>query len=164
MFNGSENAANDYFTYTSAMGATDINGTTSFDWTNYYETVPRAALERALFLESDRMGHLLGAITQETLTNQIGVVQNEKRQSDNRSFGMVQYAQLESLFPEGHPYHHTTIGSMADISASTLDTVRRWFRDRYGPTMPCLCSPATSAPLRRGRWSSAISGPYRAGL
>ena len=76
MFNGSENAPGEYFEYTRAMGATDLNGTTWFDRTNYFQTVPRPALERSLFLEADRMGHLLGAVTQENLTNQIGVVQN----------------------------------------------------------------------------------------
>ena len=79
MFNGSENAPGEYFTYTRQMGATDLNGTTWFDRTNYFQTVPKPALERALFLESDRMGYLLGAVTQQNLTNQIGVVQNEKR-------------------------------------------------------------------------------------
>jgi predicted Zn-dependent peptidase len=138
MFNGSENAPGDYFQYTSAIGATDLNGSTWFDRTNYFETVPTNALERALFLESDRMGHLLGAVTQETLTNQIGVVQNEKRQRDNQPFGMVDYAQLEALFPAGHPYRHDTIGSMADLSASTLDTVRDWFRSHYGPNNAVL--------------------------
>ena len=91
-----------------------------------------------MFLESDRMGHLLGAVTQQNLTNQIGVVQNEKRQGDNEPFGMVEYAQLEALFPEGHPYRHSTIGSMADLSAATLDTVREWFRDNYGPNNAVL--------------------------
>src|SRR6185503_7467381 len=110
MFNGSENAPGDYFEPLREIGATDFNGTTSFDRTNYFQTVPRAALERALFLESDRMGHLLGAVTQENLTNQIGVVQNEKRQGDNEPYGMVEYAQLEGLYPVGHPYHHSTIG------------------------------------------------------
>jgi len=138
MFNGSENAPGEYFEYTRAMGATDLNGTTWFDRTNYFQTVPRPALERALFLESDRMGHLLGAVTQENLTNQIGVVQNEKRQGDNEPYGMVEYAQLEGLFPEGHPYRHSTIGSMADLSAATLDTVRGWFRDNYGPNNAVL--------------------------
>jgi len=138
MFNGSENAPGEYFEYTRAMGATDLNGTTWFDRTNYFQTVPRPALEQALFLESDRMGHLLGAVTQENLTNQIGVVQNEKRQGDNQPFGMVEYAQLEGLFPEGHPYRHSTIGSMADLSAATLDTVREWFRDNYGPNNAVL--------------------------
>jgi zinc protease len=138
MFNGSENAREDYFSYTRAMGATDLNGTTWFDRTNYFETVPRPALERALYLESDRMGHLLGAVTQENLTNQIGVVQNEKRQGDNEPFGLVEYAQLEGLFPPGHPYHHSTIGSMADLDAATLDTVGGWFRENYGPNNAVL--------------------------
>src|SRR6185503_4900542 len=110
MFNGSENAPGDYFAPLREIGATDFNGTTWFDRTNYFQTVPRNALERALYLESDRMGHLLGAITQENLTNQIGVVQNEKRQGDNEPYGMVEYAQLEGLYPVGHPYHHSTIG------------------------------------------------------
>ena len=138
MFNGSENAPGEYFEYTRAMGATDLNGTTWFDRTNYFQTVPRSALERSLFLEADRMGHLLGAVTQENLTNQIGVVQNEKRQGDNEPFGLVEYAQLEALFPEGHPYRHSTIGSMADLSAATLDTVRDWFRENYGPNNAVL--------------------------
>ena len=138
MFNGSENAPGEYFEYTRAIGATDLNGTTWFDRTNYFQTVPRPALERALFLESDRMGHLLGALTQENLTNQIGVVQNEKRQGDNEPYGLVEYAQLEALFPEGHPYRHSTIGSMADLSAATLDTAREWFRENYGPNNAVL--------------------------
>jgi predicted Zn-dependent peptidase len=138
MFNGSENAPGEYFEYTRQMGATDLNGTTWFDRTNYFQTVPRPALERALFLESDRMGHLLGAVTQENLSNQIGVVQNEKRQGDNQPFGLVEYAQLEALFPQGHPYRHSTIGSMADLSAASLETVRNWFRENYGPNNAVL--------------------------
>ncbi|HST36088.1 MAG TPA: pitrilysin family protein, partial [Allosphingosinicella sp.] len=138
MFNGSENSPGDYFAPLREIGATDFNGTTWFDRTNYFQTVPRGALERALYLESDRMGHLLGAITQENLTAQIGVVQNEKRQGDNQPFGMVEYAQLEGLFPEGHPYRHSTIGSMADLSASTLTTVREWFTENYGPNNAVL--------------------------
>jgi predicted Zn-dependent peptidase len=138
MFNGSENAPGEYFEYTRGMGATDLNGTTWFDRTNYFQTVPRPALERALYLESDRMGYLLGAVTQQNLTNQIGVVQNEKRQGDNEPFGLVEYAQLEALFPEGHPYRHSTIGSMADLSAASLDDVQNWFRQRYGPNNAVL--------------------------
>src|SRR5687768_13603687 len=138
MFNGSENAPGDYFAPLREIGATDFNGTTWFDRTNYFQTVPRPALDRALYLESDRMGYLLGAITQENLTNQIGVVQNEKRQGDNEPFGLVEYAQLEALFPEGHPYRHSTIGSMRDLDASTLDTVREWFRENYGPNNAVL--------------------------
>src|SRR6185369_16866466 len=118
MFNGSENLPGDYFTYLQQIGATDYNGTTWFDRTNYFETVPAGALERTLFMESDRMGHLLGAVPQGVLDNQRGVVQNEKRQGDSRPGGLVEYAVQEGLFPPGHPYHHTTIGSMADLDAA----------------------------------------------
>ncbi|MFN5779130.1 MAG: M16 family metallopeptidase, partial [Novosphingobium sp.] len=133
MFNGSENSPGDFFKPLQEVGATDFNGTTWFDRTNYIQTVPTGALDRALMLESDRMGYLLGAVTQEKLTNQIGVVQNEKRQGDNQPFGLVEYEQLENLYPSGHPYHHSTIGSMADLSGASLEDVKQWFRDNYGP-------------------------------
>ena len=133
MFGGSENAPGSYITRLQGMGATTLNGTTWFDRTNYFETVSTPALEQALFLESDRMGHMLGAITQETLDLQRGVVQNEKRQGDNQPFGMTEYAILENLFPEGHPYRHSTIGSMADLDAASMDDVRQWFTENYGP-------------------------------
>ncbi len=138
MFNGSENASGDFFEPLQQIGATDYNGTTWLDRTNYFETVPTGALDRALFLESDRMGHLLGGITQEKLTNQIGVVQNEKRQGDNAPYGLVEYDQQEVLYPAGHPYHHSTIGSMADLSAASLEDVKQWFRDNYGPNNAIL--------------------------
>ncbi|URD60406.1 insulinase family protein [Sphingomonas sp. KRR8] len=138
MFNGSENLPGDYFTYLQQVGGTDYNGTTFFDRTNYFETVPRGALERALFMESDRMGYLLGAVTQEKLDNQRGVVQNEKRQGDNRPGGLVFYEVLENLFPVGHPYHHSTIGSMADLDAASLADIQAWFRDNYGPNNAVL--------------------------
>jgi predicted Zn-dependent peptidase len=164
MFNGSENAPGDYFTYTRGMGATDLNGTTWFDRTNYFQTVPRPALEQALFLESDRMGHLLGAVTQQNLTNQIGVVQNEKRQGDNEPYGLVEYAQLEALFPEGHPYRHSTIGSMADLDAATLDDIKNWFRERYGPNNAVLVlagdiSAAEARPLVQKYFGPIPRGP-----
>jgi zinc protease len=164
MFNGSENAPGDYFTYTRAMGATDLNGTTWFDRTNYFQTVPRAALDQALYLESDRMGHLLGAVTQENLTNQIGVVQNEKRQGDNEPFGMVEYVQLESMFPEGHPYRHSTIGSMADLSAASMETVHDWFRSKYGPNNAVLVlagdiTEAEARPLVERYFGAIARGP-----
>ena len=133
MFNGSENAPNDYFQYLQEMGATDYNGTTNFDRTNYFQTVPRPALERALWLESDRMGYLLGAVTQEKLDNQRGVVQNEKRQGDNQPGGLVFYEILDNMFPEGHPYGHSVIGSMADLDSASMEDVQNWFRDKYGP-------------------------------
>lgn len=138
MFNGSENAPGDFFEPLQQVGATDFNGTTWFDRTNYFETVPTSALEVALFLESDRMGHLLGAVTQAKLDNQRGVVQNEKRQGDNQPYGLVEYAQLAALFPPNHPYGHSTIGSMVDLDAASLDDVRRWFIDHYGPNNAVL--------------------------
>nr|WP_315470036.1 pitrilysin family protein [uncultured Sphingorhabdus sp.] len=138
MFNGSENAPGDYFEYTKKIGATDLNGTTWLDRTNYFQTVPTTALESALFLESDRMGYLLNAVSKEKLDNQIGVVSNEKRQGDNQPFGLVDYKRSETLFPEGHPYHHDTIGSLEDLSAASLDDMKTWFTDHYGPNNAVL--------------------------
>jgi predicted Zn-dependent peptidase len=138
MFGGSEHSNQSWFTPMQGIGATDMNGTTWFDRTNYFETVPRAALETALFLESDRMGHLLGAVDQVKLDTQRGVVQNEKRQGDNQPFGLVEYHELNAMFPEGHPYHHSTIGSMADLDAASLATVQDWFRSHYGPNNAVL--------------------------
>ena len=138
MFGGSENSDQSWFQPMQAIGATGLNGTTSFDRTNYFETVPRGALDTALFLESDRMGHLLGAITQAKLDIQRGVVQNEKRGNDNQPGGLVNYKVLETLFPEGHPYHHTTIGSMADLDTASLADVKGWFQQHYGPNNAVL--------------------------
>nr|WP_294846763.1 pitrilysin family protein [uncultured Sphingomonas sp.] len=138
MFNGSDNLPGDYFTYLQQIGATGYNGTTWFDRTNYFENVPTGALDKALFMESDRMGYLLGAIDQEKLSNQIGVVQNEKRQGDNQPGGLVDYEVLANLFPDGHPYQHDTIGSMADLDGATLKDVKQWFVDKYGPNNAVL--------------------------
>lgn len=138
MFNGSENAPGDFFKPLQEVGATDFNGTTWFDRTNYFQTVPVGALDRALFLESDRMGYLLGAVTQEKLDNQRGVVQNEKRQGDNQPYGLVEYLINQNLFPPGHGYRHNTIGSMADLDAASLADVKRWFTDNYGPNNAVL--------------------------
>ena len=132
MFNGSENSREDTFKPLQQIGATDVNGTTWYDRTNYFETVPTGALETALFLESDRMGHLLGAIDQAKLDIQRGVVQNEKRQGDNEPFGTVRYIVNSALFPDGHPYRHATIGSMADLNGASLEDVKNWFRAKYG--------------------------------
>ena len=138
MFNGSENAPGDFFEPLKQVGATDLNGTTYFDRTNYFETVPTAALEKTLWLESDRMGYLLGAVTQAVLDEQRGVVQNEKRQGDNRPYGLLQYSIYGGLFPPGTPYGHTTIGSLGDLDAASLDDVKGWFRDHYGPNNAVL--------------------------
>jgi predicted Zn-dependent peptidase len=89
-------------------------------------------------MESDRMGHLLGAVTQGVLDNQRSVVQNEKREDDSRPGGLIQYELFGNLFPAGHPYHHTTIGSMTDLDAASLADVKQWFRSRYGPNNAVL--------------------------
>ncbi len=164
MFNGSENAPGDFFEPLKQIGATDLNGTTYFDRTNYFETVPTAALPRALYLESDRMGYLLGAITQGVLDEQRGVVQNEKRQGDNRPYGLMRYAVTENLFPAGHPYGHDTIGSMADLDAASLQTVKDWFRDHYGPNNAVLVlagdiDVATARPLVEKYFGGIKPGP-----
>jgi zinc protease len=138
MFAGSENAPGNFWNYARNLGATDANGTTWFDRTNYFQTVPTAALDQILYLESDRMGHLLGAVSQERLDNQRGVVQNEKRQRDNQPYALAYYNLLETLFPEGHPYRHLTIGSMADLDAASMNDLRRWFVDHYGPNSAVL--------------------------
>nr|WP_255554599.1 pitrilysin family protein [Sphingomicrobium sp. B8] len=164
MFNGSENLPGDYFEYTEQIGATSVNGTTWFDRTNYFQNVPTGALERALFMESDRMGYLLGAVTQEKLTNQIGVVQNEKRSGDNQPGGLVSYEKLEALFPEGHPYRHSTIGSMADLSSATMGDVQQWFIDKYGPNNAILVlagdmNAAEARPLVEKYFGAIPAGP-----
>jgi zinc protease len=138
MFNGSENYNDDYFGPFEQVGATGMNGTTWFDRTNYFQTVPTPALDMALWMESDRMTHLLGAIDQERLDEQRGVVQNEKRQGDNQPYGLVEYSQLRALFPEGHPYAHSTIGSMEDLDAASLEDVQDWFRQYYGASNAVL--------------------------
>ncbi|WP_247120520.1 M16 family metallopeptidase [Kordiimonas marina] len=132
MFNGSEHHKGEYFKPFEAAGATNMNGTTWFDRTNYFENVPTPALDMALWMESDRMGHLLGAIDKKVLDEQRGVVQNEKRQGENQPYGTMEEHQLKGLFPVGHPYRHSTIGSMKDLNAASLDDVKGWFKQYYG--------------------------------
>ncbi|MFQ5982158.1 MAG: M16 family metallopeptidase, partial [Woeseiaceae bacterium] len=133
MFNGSENYDDEYFKPFDLVGATGMNGTTNFDRTNYFQNVPTTALDLALWMESDRMGHLLGAVSQEKLDEQRGVVQNEKRQGDNQPYGKVFYRILAGLFPVGHPYSWSVIGSMEDLDAASLEDVHEWFQTYYGP-------------------------------
>jgi zinc protease len=164
MFNGSENLPGDFFEYLQQIGATDYNGTTWFDRTNYFQTVPRGAVDMGLFMESDRMGYLLAAVTQQKLDNQIGVVQNEKRQGDNRPGGLVDYEVLANLFPEGHPYHHDTIGSMADLDAASLRDVKQWFIDKYAPNNAVLVlagdiNAAEARPLVEKYFAAIPRGP-----
>ncbi|MET0269131.1 MAG: pitrilysin family protein, partial [Sphingomonas sp.] len=164
MFNGTENAPGDFFAPLKQMGATDYNGTTDFDRTNYYETVPTDALERTLYLESDRMGWLLGAVTPHVLNVQRGVVQNEKRQRDSQPYGLVSYRQTAALHPPGHPYAHDPIGSMKDLDEATLGDVRAWFRDHYGPNNAVLVlsgdiGAASARPLVEKYFGGIARGP-----
>lgn len=133
MFNGSENYDDDYFRVLERLGATDLNGTTNNDRTNYFQNIPTSALDAVLWMESDRMGHLLGAIDQAKLDEQRGVVQNEKRQGENQPYGRVFNMIAENTFPVGHPYSWPVIGSMEDLDAASLEDVQDWFRSYYGP-------------------------------
>jgi zinc protease len=138
MFNGSENYNDDYFKVLEPLGATDLNGTTNNDRTNYFQNVPTSALDVALWMESDRMGHLIGAIDQAKLDEQRGVVQNEKRQGENQPYGRVWNEISANTYPEGHPYSWTVIGSMEDLTAASLEDVHEWFRTYYGPSNAVL--------------------------
>jgi zinc protease len=132
MFNGSENYDKDFFGPLEQAGATDMNGTTNEDRTNYFENVPTSALDLVLWMESDRMGHLTGAISQPKLDEQRGVVQNEKRQGENEPYGKVWDFLTPKLYPPNHPYSWTTIGSMEDLDAAKLPDVKDWFASYYG--------------------------------
>jgi predicted Zn-dependent peptidase len=163
MFEGSEHVK-DYDKPLEDAGATGMNGSTWFDRTNYVQTVPTGALDLVLFLESDRMGHLLGTLNKESLDQQRGVVQNEKRQGDNQPYGMVEYEILEALFPEGHGYRHSTIGSMADLTAASLDDVKEWFRTWNTPNNAVLVlagdiDAATARPLVEKYFGDIPAGP-----
>ena len=132
MFNGSENYRDDWFRIMESAGATKLNGTTWLDRTNYFQNMPTSAFDLTLWMESDRMGHLLGAIDQKVLDEQRGVVQNEKRQGQNRPYGKVGELIAQSTYPAGHPYSWETIGSMEDLNAASLEDVKEWFRTYYG--------------------------------
>ena len=138
MFNGSENYNDDYFKAVEPIGATNLNGTTSNDRTNYFQTVPVSALDRIFFLESDRMGHLVGVIDTARLNEQRGVVQNEKRQGENQPYGKSYSLIEENAWPRGHPYSWSVIGSMEDLNAASLDDVKEWFKTYYGPANAVL--------------------------
>lgn len=135
MFEGSQHVgAKAHFSYLEAAGATDINGTTNFDRTNYYETVPSNQLELALWLESDRMGYLTGKLDIENLANQRDVVRNERRQStENTPYGLAEEGLYHELFPKGHPYYPAVIGSHEDVESAKLEDVREFFHEYYTP-------------------------------
>jgi zinc protease len=138
MFNGSEHYDKEFQDPLERAGATDMNGTTNEDRTNYFANVPTSALDLALWLESDRMGHLLGALSQAKLDEQRGVVQNEKRQGENEPYGKVWDFLTPRLYPANHPYSWTVIGSMEDLDAAKLDDVKAWFQSYYGPSNAVL--------------------------
>jgi predicted Zn-dependent peptidase len=132
MFNGSEHHDAEYMPPLQEIGVSAVNGSTSLDQTYYYAVVPTGGLERVLWLESDRMAYLLGAVTEAKLSEQRGVVQNEKRTYENRPYAMMSQLRAEALFPANHPYRHSTIGSMEDLNDASLEDVRDWFRRYYG--------------------------------
>jgi len=135
MFQSSKHVpADSHIRLLEAAGASDLNGTTDYDRTNYFETVPANQLELALWLESDRMGYLLEKVDQAALSNQQDVVRNERRQSvENQPYGLAEEALVQALFPNGHPYYGNVIGSHEDIQAVKLDDVNRFFRQYYAP-------------------------------
>ncbi|HEX3684310.1 MAG TPA: pitrilysin family protein [Bryobacteraceae bacterium] len=138
MFGGSEHLQGSYIEAMERIGATDLNGTTSEDRTNYFQTVPASALDYALFAESDRMGYFYNTISQELLDLQRGVVQNEKRQNENQPYAVVDELVVKSTYPAAHPYAHTVIGSMEDLDSASLEDVRTWFKTYYTPSNAVL--------------------------
>ncbi len=133
MFSATPYAPKGWLDAMSVMGATAANGNTSYDATHFMETVPTGALERVLFLEADRMAHLGNRIDQAMLDQNRGVVQNEKRQTDNQPLGGVAERTMSRLFPAGHPFGHSVLGSMRTLDAASLADVREWHRRHYGP-------------------------------
>ena len=184
MFNGSENYKDDWFKVMEAAGATKLNGTTWLDRTNYFQNVPTSALDLTLWMESDRMGHLLGAIDQKVLDEQRGVVQNEKRQGQNRPYGKTSEVITQNTYPAGHPYSWETIGSMEDLNAASLDDVKEWFQGHYGAANAVLViagdvtvadakarvekyfGDIPSGPViqRQQEWIAKMSGEHRASM
>lgn len=163
MFQGSAHVGkSEHMALVQAAGGT-LNGTTWLDRTNYFETMPSHQLELALWLEADRMGTLLDALSQENLDNQREVVKNEKRWSyDNRPYGSWIHKLLGGIYPEAHPYHHPTIGSMEDLDAASLDDVRTFFETYYAPNNAVL---SVVGDCDRGQvraWADRYFGPIPA--
>jgi zinc protease len=165
MFEGSQHVASkEHDRYLEAAGASDINGTTDFDRTNYFETLPSNQLELALWLESDRMGYLLGKIDQERLANQRDVVRNERRQSvENTPYGLVEEELYHQLFPKNHPYYAEVIGSHRDIEAARLDDVREFFRQYYSPNNASLTIIGDINPTQAKTWVEKYFGSIPSG-
>lgn len=165
MFEGSLHVgAKQHFHYLEAAGASDINGTTDFDRTNYFETLPSNQLELALWLESDRMGYLLGKLDRERLANQRDVVRNERRQSvENTPYGLVEEELYHQLFPKDHPYYADVIGSHHDIEAARIDDVREFFRQYYTPNNASLAITGDINPEQAKAWVEKYFGSIPSG-
>jgi predicted Zn-dependent peptidase len=164
MFQGSAQVTgNGHFEIVQGAGGS-LNGTTSFERTNYFETMPAHQLELALWLEADRMGSLLSALDEESMENQRDVVKNERRQSyDNQPYGTAFERMTALVYPEGHPYHHTPIGSMADLDAATLEDARAFFRANYAPNNAVLAIVGDIDPEQTLAWVQKYFGsipPY----
>ena len=164
MFQGSDHVADDeHFKLVSEAGGT-LNGTTNGDRTNYFETVPSNQLETALWLEADRMGFLLDAVSQKKFENQRATVKNERGQSyDNRPYGLVYEKVSEAMFPYGHPYSWTTIGYMKDLDAGTLDDLKNFFLRWYGPNNATLTVGGDVKPAEVVKLAEKYFGPINPG-
>ena len=165
MFEGSKHVpGSSHFHFLEAAGATDINGTTDFDRTNYFETLPSNQLELALWLESDRMGYLPDKLDQANLSNQQDVVRNERRQTtENTPYGIAEEAIFHNLFPHGHPYYADVIGSHADIQAARLEDVRNFFKLYYAPNNASLAIVGDIAPAKVRQLVEKYFGPLKSG-
>jgi predicted Zn-dependent peptidase len=154
MFQGSRNVGDDkHFHMLQNAGASSINGTTDYDRTNYFETLPSNQLKLGLWLESDRMGFLLDALTQDKLDNQREVVKNERRQSvENVPYGPSSEKLVQTLFPADHPYYGMVIGSMSDLTAASLDDVKAFFRAYYAPSNATLVLAGDFHPTSAVAW------------
>ncbi len=165
MFEGSRHVAgSSHFHLLEAAGASDINGTTDFDRTNYFETLPSNQLELALWLESDRMGYLPDKLDQANLSNQQDVVRNERRQSlENAPYGVVEEALFHKVFPKEHPYYGEVIGSHADIQSAKLEDVRNFFKLYYAPNNASLAIVGDFDPERARELVEKYFGPLKRG-
>ncbi len=164
MFNGSENYNFDYFKIMENIGATDLNGTTNNDRTNFFQNIPINALDQVLWLESDRMGFLKAAVDQAKLDEQRGVVQNEKRQGENQAYARGWDMVEKNLFPKGHPYSWTVIGEMEDLNAASLADVHEWFDGYYGAGNAVICiagdiTPAEALEKTKKYFGGIAGGP-----
>jgi zinc protease len=165
MFEGSKHVAgNSHIRYLEAAGASDLNGTTEFDRTNYFETLPSNQLELALWLESDRMGYLPDKLDKASLTNQQDVVRNERRQSiENSPYGIVEEGVYHMLFPKSHPYHADVMGSHADIQAAKLEDVRNFFKLYYAPNNASLAIVGDFDSAQAKQFVEKYFGPLKRG-